>query len=150
MIYLARFGKTFGPFTPDELASLRLEDYAWILDSRKTGSDWIAIDPAPALQPRSESEIARQALVFSPHFPAAIRGKLTQIQLERGTLLTDESEVRLEAGWPIQIQLDGRPAARAFIEGVRFMQGKVIYLLRWEASDAPDLHGVALAGSPRM
>jgi len=150
MIYLARFGKTFGPFTPDELASIRLEDYSWILDSRKNPQEWIAIDPAPVLQPHSESEIARHALVFSPHFPTAIRGKLTQVQLERGTLLTDESQVRLEAGSPIQLQLEGRPAVRAFIEGVRFLQGKVTYLLRWGATDAPDLHGGALAGSPRM
>ncbi len=48
-IYVARFGKVYGPFTGNEIekfqASGKIHDYSWIWDPKK--KEWKALDAAP-------------------------------------------------------------------------------------------------------
>ena len=57
MHFLAKNGRISGPFTAEQLESLRrsgeIERYTWTWDSAK--KDWIALDPAPSHGPESMS-----------------------------------------------------------------------------------------------
>ena len=139
MIYLARNGKVFGPFTSDQLREISFQRYSWILDLRCAAPAWTAIDPAPPAPAVLNAPAKRRALVFSPHFPAAIRGELDEVQIDRGKLFTTETQVRIEPGTPVHLQIDGKKSSLARIEKVQILDASVIYLLSWNDEDAPGL-----------
>lgn len=88
-VYLARFGKIYGPYTATEYEALCAdgsnEKYSWIWDETK--SQWKSLDPAPTLSPQKahtqtgvgknlETSGAFQAVCLTPEqtVPGVLQG----------------------------------------------------------------------------
>ena len=136
MIYLARDGKQFGPFSADELGSSVMREYSWILDLRDAAPAWRPLDPQPSGLPARASPHP-EVLVYCRQLHGAVSGSLEDIRLRHGILVTSEAAVRLEPGSMVEVQILGKPAFPATVERVEYTGRKARYRLGWQPAHAP-------------
>ncbi len=137
MIYLATLGKRFGPFSADELEQVRHGDYSWILDLREKEPRWRPLDQQPGSAASPHDAPRCEVLAFSLRSGRAVSGVLEKVRIRSGTLVTDESLVRLEPGTTVRIQIAGKNSFPATIEQVDYCERKTSYRLSWLPVDAP-------------
>ena len=140
MIYLARNGKCFGPFSTDELTPELLSEYSWILDTRSEGANWMPVDPAPN-SGRSGADAASKSgsheAIVTGRDSRAVSGTIQKIRLRSGVLVTEESSIRLEPGSIVDVVLCGSRPFPAVVEQVEFRDRKARYALGWAPRHAP-------------
>lgn len=146
MIYLAKMGKVFGPYSQKELDTFHTEgtikDFFWLWDEKS--SQWMPLDPLPA-PPRTErsTDLFSKLGVICHDSRGVVAGHVRDVTETGCELCTDDTQATPKLGCRSYVILNihnpetGRSTSvPARLTDAYRAEGRWTYKVRWSACPA--------------